>query len=286
MKRLLFNVAIGVSASVCVTIVVLWARSYWVGTALGWTRPNIGAIGLVCSGGYVTVSWGPSVDHGGSAGRKSGRNYYTWKAGAAPLKDHPRPGSPPRPPHVGPWAAWKWEDGWLDQEYGFTGSYLGPWPVPLNKLVITDTPKDWVSASVDRTEWEAVGFCYQLNFRVYPDLVANVKSRRLLIGNWFLLLMVALSAMPSIIRVRSYLRRRRAARKGRCSFCGYDLRATPDRCPECGAIPVASSGAGVDLELEDASIAAINEGEDQADRGEGVDLDTFRATMNKRFTGA
>lgn len=61
--------------------------------------------------------------------------------------------------------------------------------------------------------------------------------------NWPLL--IATGAMPAAVFAAAPIvlwrrcRQLSRVRQGRCRACGYDLRATPDRCPECGAVPKA-----------------------------------------------
>jgi len=59
------------------------------------------------------------------------------------------------------------------------------------------------------------------------------------VPSWFLVVLFAAVPLRWFV-----LRRRRATRPpGACATCGYDLRATPDRCPECGSVPQPIEGA-------------------------------------------
>lgn len=58
-----------------------------------------------------------------------------------------------------------------------------------------------------------------------------IFHRSVFIPIWML---VALTAIPPAVSILRYFRR---PDTHGCTRCGYDLRATPDRCPECGYVP-------------------------------------------------
>jgi hypothetical protein len=54
------------------------------------------------------------------------------------------------------------------------------------------------------------------------------------VPHWFVILLFGWVPVWAMIR---FYKSRRKKGQGLCQVCGYDLRATPDRCPECGTIP-------------------------------------------------
>ena len=69
----------------------------------------------------------------------------------------------------------------------------------------------------------------------HPQRFANgylLYSTFALFVPWWVLTLTS-SALAAVGVTQAYTKRRRI-RLGRCRLCGYDLRATPGACPECG----------------------------------------------------
>jgi hypothetical protein len=47
--------------------------------------------------------------------------------------------------------------------------------------------------------------------------------------------LLALALLPTATLIRRWRRQRLRKKRGQCLSCGYDLRASGARCPECGA---------------------------------------------------
>jgi hypothetical protein len=105
---------------------------------------------------------------------------------------------------------------------GYAGTFGSPYG---RRTAVVRPPTPLTTTNLLTAEWRFAGF-------EYLDRSPPRSFRRVAVPCWALAM--ALAAAPAL-----WYRRRRTKlageRAGLCPACGYDLRATPDRCPECGA---------------------------------------------------
>jgi hypothetical protein len=73
-----------------------------------------------------------------------------------------------------------------------------------------------------------------------PDSTGGGVATRIDVPYWIILLLT--TGFPALV-IASRVRTRRRRVAGRCTTCGYDLRASTGRCPECGNDVQAGTGA-------------------------------------------
>jgi hypothetical protein len=116
----------------------------------------------------------------------------------------------------------------------WNGRHDESWPLNGLQWSVADLSAAAPTARPTATLWERLDF-------TYDDLTGPVRSAgsgwRLTLPHWAVA--APLAVLPVVWLVLRW-RSRRRHRVGCCQKCGYDLRATPDRCPECGTpAPVA-----------------------------------------------
>ena len=169
MTRRLLNLLTALSLLLCVAVVALWVRSYFVTEVAGWGR----------------------VGHGAGAGRLRVYGVGSGRGRVVLVVVDSAPSE-------------------LNPEYA-RGFYLREPPAEVER----DRPHLSV--------WNRMGF-----------FLLERPENGVILPMW--LLAVAAMALP-VCRATAWRRARKRRLTGHCPGCGYDLRATPGRCPECGTAP-------------------------------------------------
>ncbi|MDB5289449.1 MAG: hypothetical protein JWL69_690 [Phycisphaerales bacterium] len=83
--------------------------------------------------------------------------------------------------------------------------------------------------------WSLLGFAIRTSTGTgASENPFTFRTDYFLVPHWF---PAALTIILPARQLRILIRRAKRRHSGTCLRCGYDLRATPGRCPECGTIP-------------------------------------------------
>ena len=96
-------------------------------------------------------------------------------------------------------------------------------PDELADVIVRNDPKPWPA------RWSPLRIDRGMPSRWFSDSPPFAEGWQATVSDWVLALLAVLLPAWWIIR-----RRGRRVREGYCRVCGYDLRASKERCPECG----------------------------------------------------
>jgi hypothetical protein len=130
-----------------------------------------------------------------------------------------------------------WHDG------GLLFELTGPWPEGrLDDSTLLTRRLPWLEYFQPPKQWNHAGILLmhgqaEFAYEAYR-ITANSKPRHLHslvieISTRDLVVLVCVTPLAWLIR-RLMHKRHKSRREGLCPACGYDMRATPTRCPECG----------------------------------------------------
>jgi hypothetical protein len=116
-----------------------------------------------------------------------------------------------------------------DQELSFTPAHIRPVPPGLYFFHIARRPTTGYRGFGYFKNWKRAS-------RAFP--AAGISGG--MSSEFVFYFPPAVLFVPGSFALWALVRRRKPPMPGFCNACGYDLRATPDRCPECGAISLKS----------------------------------------------
>jgi hypothetical protein len=136
--------------------------------------------------------------------------------------------------------AWGWSSGQRSVQCGIASGRLR-----IDTTRLADEGGSWGAPSLAHSRYPAAddppgrrlpASLGNLGFAVEHRIKSkNYESFLVLVPLWAPLLILCGAAAVFRRSAKRSLREQRR-RAGACPDCGYDLRATPDRCPECGTI--------------------------------------------------
>jgi hypothetical protein len=142
---------------------------------------------------------------------------------------------PRRPESIGP-ANPDWHSPYLSR--GTNGAHAPA--TTAQRAAYAAAFKAWEASLGAKTDGGAAG----VGWRAAPSMWITLQGRPVSMAHWYALavhtsvLFALFMVIPSwwLVRTVPALRARRRSSRGLCPTCGYDCRATPERCPECGKV--------------------------------------------------